>query len=110
MECAGNGRALIEPHVVSQPWLQEAVGTARWRGTPLRGLLAEAGVMEDAMELVFTGLDHGLEGGIEQAYQRSLSLIDTHRPEVLLAYEMNGRRSRPSAEFPLTCSSRAGTA
>ena len=21
MECAGNGRALIEPHVVSQPWL-----------------------------------------------------------------------------------------
>ena len=27
MECAGNGRALIQPHVVSQPWLQEAVGT-----------------------------------------------------------------------------------
>src|SRR5437016_882908 len=23
MECAGNGRALLEPHVVSQPWLQE---------------------------------------------------------------------------------------
>ena len=22
MECAGNGRALIEPHVVSQPWLR----------------------------------------------------------------------------------------
>ena len=32
MECAGNGRAHIEPHVVSQPWLLEAVGTARWRG------------------------------------------------------------------------------
>src|SRR6478672_6629041 len=29
MECAGNGRARIEPHVVSQPWLLEAVGTGR---------------------------------------------------------------------------------
>ena len=34
---------------------------------------------DDAVEVVFTGLDHGLEGGIEQAYQRSLSLIDVHR-------------------------------
>ena len=101
MECAGNGRALIEPHVVSQPWLQEAVGTARWRGTPLRALLAEAGVTDDAVEVVFTGLDHGLEGGIEQAYQRSLSLIDAHRPEVLLAYEMNGAPLAPQHGFPL---------
>ena len=31
MEFAGNGRVPIEPHVVSQPWLLEAVGTARWR-------------------------------------------------------------------------------
>jgi DMSO/TMAO reductase YedYZ molybdopterin-dependent catalytic subunit len=101
MECAGNGRALLEPHVVSQPWLQEAVGTARWRGTPLRALLAEAGVTDDAVEVVFTGLDHGLEGGIEQAYQRSLSLIDVHRPEVLLAYEMNGAPLAPQHGFPL---------
>ncbi len=101
MECAGNGRVLIEPHVVSQPWLQEAVGTARWRGTPLRALLAEAGVTDDAVELVFTGLDHGLEGGIEQAYQRSLSLMDAHRPEVLLAYEMNGAPLSPQHGFPL---------
>ena len=101
MECAGNGRALIEPHVVSQPWLDEAVGTAIWRGTPLRGLLSEAGMTDDAVEVVFTGLDHGLEGGIEQAYQRSLSLIDAHRPEVLLAYEMNGAQLAPQHGFPL---------
>ena len=110
MECAGNGRALIEPHVVSQPWLQEAVGTARWRGTPLRALLAEAGVTDDAVEVVFTGLDHGLEGGIEQAYQRSLSLIDIHRPEVLLAYEMNGAPLAPSTASRSVSSSPAGTA
>jgi DMSO/TMAO reductase YedYZ molybdopterin-dependent catalytic subunit len=101
MECAGNGRAFIEPHVVSQPWLHEAVGTALWRGTPLRALLAEAGVDDDAVELVFTGLDHGLEGGIEQAYQRSLSIMDAHRPEVLLAYEMNGEPLLPQHGHPL---------
>ena len=66
-------RAHRATRVSSQPWLHEAVGTARWRGTPLRALLAEAGVADQAVELVFTGLDQGLEGGIEQAYQRSLS-------------------------------------
>jgi sulfane dehydrogenase subunit SoxC len=101
MECAGNGRVLIEPHVFSQPWLHEAVGTARWRGTPVRALLSEAGVADEAVELVFTGLDHGLEGGIEQAYQRSISRMDAHRPEVLLAYEMNGAPLLPQHGFPL---------
>src|SRR5688500_5121030 len=28
LECAGNGRARLEPRPVSQPWLLEAVGTA----------------------------------------------------------------------------------
>src|SRR5919201_6328659 len=76
MECAGNGRARIEPHVVSQPWLSEAVGTARWRGVPLRPLLDEAGVDDDAVEAVFTGADRGIEGGEEQFFQRSLPLAE----------------------------------
>jgi DMSO/TMAO reductase YedYZ molybdopterin-dependent catalytic subunit len=101
MECAGNGRALLEPHVVSQPWVHEAVGTALWRGTPLRGVLAEAGVLDGAVEAVFTGLDHGFEGEEELDYQRSLSLMDAHRPEVLLAYEMNGQALPPQHGFPL---------
>src|SRR5713226_5552917 len=52
MECAGNGRARLEPHVVSQPWLSEAVGTARWTGTPLAPLLEEAGVLDSAVEVL----------------------------------------------------------
>ena len=32
LECAGNGRALLEPRPVSQPWLTEAVGTGRVDG------------------------------------------------------------------------------
>ena len=50
MECAGNGRAHVEPHVVSQPWLLEAVGTARWSGVPVASLLEEVGVLGGAIE------------------------------------------------------------
>jgi DMSO/TMAO reductase YedYZ molybdopterin-dependent catalytic subunit len=50
MECAGNGRAMLEPRPASQPWLLEA-----------------AGVDDPAVEVVFTGADRGIEGGVEQA-------------------------------------------
>ena len=101
MECAGNGRALLEPHVVSQPWLRDAVGTARWRGVPLRVVLDEAGVADDAVEVLFTGLDRGIEGGSAQDYQRSLSLDEARRDEVLLAYEMNGAPLPAQHGFPV---------
>jgi sulfane dehydrogenase subunit SoxC len=101
LECAGNGRALIEPHVESQPWLVEAVGTAEWTGTPLRGVLEDAGLDEDVVEIVFTGLDHGLDHEVEQDYQRSLPLGEAMRDDVLLAYEMNGAPLPPQHGFPL---------
>ena len=101
LECAGNGRARLHPRPVSQPWLHEAVGTAEWTGTPLVNLLARAGLRPEAVELVFTGADHGIEKGREQDYARALSLDDARRPEVLLAYEMNGRPLEPQHGFPL---------
>ena len=101
MECAGNGRARFDPRPVSQPWLNEAIGTARWRGTPLRPLLEEAGVPDGALEVLFTGLDRGVEGGEEQAFQRALPLGEALRDEVLLAYEMNGAPLPPQHGFPL---------
>ena len=101
MECAGNGRARLEPRPVSQPWLYEAVGTARWGGTPLRPLLEEAGVGVGAVEVLFTGLDRGIDGGIEQSYQRALTVEEALRDEVLLAYEMNGAPLPPQHGFPL---------
>src|SRR5262245_58103406 len=101
MECAGNGRARLEPHVVSQPWLLEAVGTARWRGTPVASLLAEAGVRDGAVEALFTGLDRGVEGGEEQAYERSLPVDALREGEALLAYEVNGVPLPPQHGYPL---------
>ena len=100
MECAGNGRARLQPHVVSQPWLLEAVGTAEWTGVPVADLLDEAVVAGDAVEILFTGLDRGLEGGVEQAYQRSLTLAEADDGP-LLAYAINGEPLPPQHGFPL---------
>jgi DMSO/TMAO reductase YedYZ molybdopterin-dependent catalytic subunit len=88
---------------VSQPWLIEAVGTAEWTGTPLRSLLAEAGVEPDAVDAVFTGADHGVERGVEQDYQWSLPVGVAARtdPEVLVAYAMNGAPLPPQHGYPL---------
>jgi DMSO/TMAO reductase YedYZ molybdopterin-dependent catalytic subunit len=101
MECAGNGRARMTPRSLSQPWLYEAVSTAEWTGTPLAPLLDEAGLDAEAVELVFTGADRGIQGEVEQDYQRSLTIADASRPEVLLAYEMNGQPLQPQHGFPL---------
>jgi DMSO/TMAO reductase YedYZ molybdopterin-dependent catalytic subunit len=101
MECAGNGRAHVEPHVVSQPWLVEAVGTARWRGVRVADVLAEAGVRDGAVEALFTGLDRGVEGEEEQAYERSLPVEVLLAGDALLAYEVNGSPLPPQHGFPL---------
>ncbi|GAA3725946.1 sulfite oxidase [Plantactinospora mayteni] len=101
LECAGNGRALLTPRPVSQPWLSEAVGTAEWTGTPLAPLLREAGLAADAVDVVFTGADHGVERGVEQDYQRGLPVSEALREEVLLAYEMNGAPLLPQHGAPL---------
>ncbi len=101
MECAGNGRVLQDPRAISQPWLLEAVGTAEWTGTPLAPLLEEAGVAADGVEVLFTGLDRGVQGGVEHAYERSLPLAEAMRDEVLLAYGINGQPLPPQHGFPL---------
>jgi DMSO/TMAO reductase YedYZ molybdopterin-dependent catalytic subunit len=103
MECAGNGRARLDPRPVSQPWLLEAVGTADWTGVPLRILLEEAGVEAGAVDVVFTGADHGAERGVEQDYQRALpvGVAAGDEPEVLVAYEMNGAPLPPQHGYPL---------
>jgi sulfane dehydrogenase subunit SoxC len=101
LECAGNGRALLAPRPLSQPWLREAVGTAEWTGTPLAPLLEEAGVSPEATEVVFTGRDRGIQGEVEHAYERSLPLEEATRDEVLLAYEINGQPLPPQHGFPL---------
>ena len=101
MECAGNGRALFSPRPLSQPWLTEAVGTATWRGVPLAQLLDEAAPGSGALEVVFSALDRGIEGDVEQQYERSLPLAEARASGAVLAYEMNDAPLPPQHGFPL---------
>jgi sulfane dehydrogenase subunit SoxC len=101
MECAGNGRARMKPRAISQPWLSEAVGTARWTGVPLQTVLEAAGIEGDAVAVSFTGLDAGVEDGVSQRYARGLSLAESLLPDVLLAHGVNDMPLPPQHGFPL---------
>jgi sulfane dehydrogenase subunit SoxC len=101
LECAGDGRALLSPRPLSQPWFTGAVGTAEWTGTPLRPLLEEARLDAGVVEVLFTGLDRGVEGGMEQDYQRSLPVAEALREDGLLAWAMNGQPLEPQHGAPL---------
>lgn len=101
LECAGNGRARLSPRAISQPWLNHAVGTGSWTGVPLADLLEDAAPRDTAVELVFTGADRGVEGGIPQAYQRSLTLDQARRDGVVLAYALNDAPLPPQHGAPV---------
>ncbi|TCC54862.1 sulfite oxidase [Kribbella pittospori] len=101
LECAGNGRAALQPRPISQPWLTEAVGTAEWTGVLLSDLLRAAGIRSDAVDVVFTGADHGVERGIEQDYQRGLTLTEAIDSGAIIAWEMNGQPLPPQHGYPL---------
>jgi DMSO/TMAO reductase YedYZ molybdopterin-dependent catalytic subunit len=83
-ECGGN----------SVRQFQGLIGNARWTGTSLKGLLAEAGVKPEGIEVVFYGHDKGPEKirdiDVEQNFGRSLHINDAMHPDVLVVYEMNG--------------------
>jgi sulfane dehydrogenase subunit SoxC len=101
LECAGNGRALMEPRHEGQPWHHGGVSTARWTGVPLRALLDESGLSGDAVSVRCTGADEGIEDGVHQRYEWGLGIDEARGPDALLALEMNGRPLEPQHGFPL---------
>jgi DMSO/TMAO reductase YedYZ molybdopterin-dependent catalytic subunit len=101
LECAGNGRAADHPRPVSQPRLDGAVGTADWTGVRLTDLLDDAGLTSAAVSVVFVGADHGVERGVEQDYERGLSVADAVGGDLLLATSMNGAPIPPQHGFPV---------
>src|SRR5215213_6672402 len=101
MECAGIGRAHLSPRPLSAPWHDEAIGCAQWTGTPLRPIIEEVGLLDDAVEILFSGHDRGIDHDVEHDYERSLPLEEAMREEVILAYEMNGQPLPPQHGAPL---------
>jgi DMSO/TMAO reductase YedYZ molybdopterin-dependent catalytic subunit len=106
LECAGNSRVFLTPRVRGVQWELGAVGTAEWTGVPLAGVLERAGVRSGAVEVVLEGADRGeirddprSPGPIH--FARSLPLAKAQKPEVLLAYQMNGAELTREHGFPL---------
>jgi len=88
LECAGNSRRRWNPAGEGNQWDDQAVSNARFTGVPLATFLDQAGVEEDAIEVVATGYDVDAKG---THFQRGLPLSVARDPGVLLAYDMNGR-------------------
>jgi DMSO/TMAO reductase YedYZ molybdopterin-dependent catalytic subunit len=101
MECAGNGRGQLAPRYPSVPWLEEGVSTADWTGVPLGRLLQMAPIGAEAREIVFHGIDRGIDAGVEHNFARSLPLAQAMHDDVLVAYAMNGAPLPPQHGAPL---------
>ncbi len=93
LQCAGNRRkelAALSPIDDQLSWGCEAIGTATWTGAPLVEVLEAAGVQDAARHVDFLGLDAVHHGEEIFGYGSSIPLAKALRPEVILAYEMNG--------------------
>ena len=106
LECAGNSLVFLVPQVQGAQWELGAVSNAEWTGVPLRALLELAEVREDACEIVFEGADRGTpkEEPIPPtpiSYVWSLPRAKALQPEVLIAYQMNGRDLPRDHGFPM---------
>jgi DMSO/TMAO reductase YedYZ molybdopterin-dependent catalytic subunit len=101
MECAGNGRAGMEPRAFSMPWAYEAVGTAEWTGTPLAPLIERAKPRDGVVDFAFEGADFGYDKRVGHAFGRSLTPEQLAKLDVLLVYEMNGQPLLPQHGAPL---------
>jgi sulfite oxidase len=93
LQCAGNRRAgLIAVRDIpgEAPWGPGATGTARWTGVSLSDVLALAGPLPDASHVGFEGQDVSEEAAPPQRFGGSVPIEKARRPEVLLAWAMNG--------------------
>lgn len=102
LECAGNGRSVLDPVPPGVRWGFGAVGTTTFAGVPLRALVDMVGLAPGTTELVFEGADRGeVDSGKMISFVRSLPLEVAIHPDTLLAWEMDGEPLTPDHGFPL---------
>jgi sulfite oxidase len=93
LQCAGNRRvelAAVREIPGEALWGSGTTGTAVWRGVRLADVIAAAGPHPGARHVAFVGADHAVEATPPQRFGGSVPLEKALRPEVLLAWEMNG--------------------
>ena len=93
LQCAGNRRAgliSIRDLPGEEPWGPGATGTATWSGVALSEVLALACPMREATHVGLEGADLCPGAKPAQLFGGSIPLDKACRPEVLLAWRMNG--------------------
>jgi sulfite oxidase len=93
LQCAGNRRAglmAVRDIPGESPWGPGATGTATWTGVALADVLALAGPLDQASDVGFDGADLSAEVKPAERFGGSIPLDKAARPEVLLAWAMNG--------------------
>ena len=103
VECAGNGRSFLQPHVHGVQWGAGAIGHAEWTGVPVKLVLEQSGLRAEAREVLFEGSDCGSESDHPQPmhFARSLPLAKAVHADTLLVYRMNGEPLEPIHGYPL---------
>ncbi|HEX4998019.1 MAG TPA: molybdopterin-dependent oxidoreductase [Terriglobia bacterium] len=100
-ECGGSGNSNFN----------RLCGNAKWAGTSLSALLKDAGFKAQAREVVFFGIDKGMETvthgrgvqnmQVEQHFGRSMTTDDAMNQDILICWEMNGAPLEPRHGFPI---------
>jgi sulfite oxidase len=101
LQCAGNRRVglmAIREIPGEAPWGPGATGTATWTGVALADVLALAVPTRSARHVGFEGADGSPEA---LHFGGSIPLEKARRPEVLLAWAMNGQPLSPVHGAPL---------
>ncbi len=104
LQCAGNrreGLVAIRDIPGEAPWGPGATGTATWTGVALADVLAVASPRAEAAHVGFEGGDLCPEAQPAQRFGGSVPLDKACRPEVLLAWAMNGEPLHPVHGAPL---------
>src|SRR5215211_1746235 len=104
LQCAGNRRAglmAIRDIPGEAPWGPGATGTATWTGVALADVLALAHPTRKLGHVGFDGADLCPQAKPTQRFGGSIPLDKACRPEVLLAWAMNGEPLAPVHGAPL---------
>ena len=99
-QCSGNSRGFFEPRVAGGQLANGAMGNARWKGVPLKALLAKAGVQAGAVQVSFQGLDRPVLPETP-TFIKALDLDHALDGEVMIAYAMNGENLPWLNGFPI---------
>jgi sulfite dehydrogenase len=89
-QCSGNARSLFEPRIPGGQWRFGAMSNARWTGVRLKDLLERSGLRAGSVQVSLQGLD---KPSLPETpgFEKSLPLDIARMPDVLVAYEINGK-------------------